>query len=53
MISVFFICTQTDDLEATETMRDHEDVARRVEGRWERMDKLATDIVHLENKILK
>lgn len=35
--NVFFICTQTDDIEATETMRDHADVAQNVEGRYEKM----------------
>ena len=35
--NVFFICTQTDDIEATETMRDHADVAQEVPGRWEKM----------------
>ena len=38
--NVSFICTQTDDCEATEIMRDHEDVARRVGGRWEQMTGL-------------
>ena len=37
--NVFFICTQTDDIEATETMRDHADVAQEVPGRWEKMTK--------------
>eukprot|EP00934_Nitzschia_sp_Nitz4_P006876 Nitzschia sp. Nitz4//scaffold16_size188269//174378//181326//NITZ4_001819-RA/size188269-augustus-gene-0.84-mRNA-1//1//CDS//3329538601//6866//frame0 len=36
--NVSFICTQTDDCETTEIMRDHEDIARAVEGRWERMN---------------
>ena len=49
--NVFFICTQTDDLEATETMRDHADVAQRVPGRWEKMSALANDISNLEKKI--
>ena len=35
--NVFFICTQTDDIEATETMREHADVAQNVEGRYEKM----------------
>ena len=38
-VSVFFICSQTDDIEATETMRDHTDVAQEVPGRWEKMTK--------------
>ena len=35
--NLFFICTQTDDIEATETMRDHADVAQEMPGRWEKM----------------
>ncbi|GAX13628.1 hypothetical protein FisN_14Lh361 [Fistulifera solaris] len=49
--NVFFICTQTDDLEATETMRDHEDVAQRVQGRWERMSKLSSSLIELEKEL--
>lgn len=49
--NVFFICTQTDDLEATETMRDHADVAKRVPGRWEKMDLLANSISMMENEL--
>lgn len=49
--NVFFICTQTDDLEATETMRDHQDIAEEVPGRWEKMTDLAEVISDLEGKI--
>ena len=35
--NIAFICTQTDDCEATEIMCDHEDVAVRIPGRWERI----------------
>ena len=49
--NVFFICTQTDDLEATETMRDHQDIAEEVAGRWEKMCELADVIAQLESKI--
>lgn len=49
--NVFFICTQTDDLEATETMRDHADVAQREPGRWERMSELATSLTDLEKEL--
>ncbi len=49
--NVFFICTQTDDLEPTETMRDHSDVAQKVPGRWEKMTELASEISSLERQI--
>jgi hypothetical protein len=49
--NVFFICTQTDDLEATETMRDHADVAQQEPGRWEKMTELASSISNLEKQI--
>jgi hypothetical protein len=49
----FFICTQTDDLEATETMRDHPDVAEEIPGSWEKMRDLSTRISSLESKINK
>lgn len=42
--NIFFICTQTDDLEASETMQDHADVAQQVPGRWEKMSELANDL---------
>jgi hypothetical protein len=48
--NVSFICTQTDDLEATETMRDHADVAQREPGRWEKMESLSEEISDLEKK---
>jgi chromosome segregation ATPase len=48
--NVSFICTQTDDLEATETMRDHADVARQEPGRWEKMTELSEAIDDLEKQ---
>ena len=50
--NIFFVCSQTDDIEATETMRDHLDVAKHVHGRWEKMTALATDIHLRENQKL-
>jgi tetratricopeptide (TPR) repeat protein len=35
----------------TETMRDHEDVAQRVPGRWERMSKLSSSLIELEKEL--
>ena len=49
--NVFFICTQTDDIEATETMRDHADVAQSVDGRWEKMTELANSISDYEKQL--
>ncbi|KAL3795128.1 hypothetical protein HJC23_007356 [Cyclotella cryptica] len=49
--NICFVCTQTDDLEATETMRDHQDVAEHVPGRWEKMSELATKISSIERQI--
>jgi len=49
--NVSFICTQTDDCEATEIMRDHADVAQSVPGRWEQMNKILTEISNLENEL--
>ena len=46
--NVFFVCTQTDDIEPTETMRDHADVAQKVPGRWEKMSELKNDITNLK-----
>lgn len=46
--NVPFICTQTDDCEATEIMRDHQDVAMNKPGHWERMTELLTKITKLE-----
>ena len=48
--NVTFICSQTDDCETTEIMRDHEDVARKVEGRWERMVELRDEITDIVTK---
>jgi myosin heavy subunit len=48
--NVSFICTQTDDLEATETMRDHADVAAEEPGRWEKMTELSEGIANLEKQ---
>ena len=49
--SVFFVCTQTDDIEATETMRDHADVAQTVPGRWEKMNEIVDSISALEDEL--
>ena len=46
--NVSFICTQTDDCEATEIMRDHADVAQKVPGRWEKMTEISDEICRLE-----
>ena len=46
--NVSFICTQTDDCEATEIMRDHQDVAMLKPGRWERMSELRDKIMSIE-----
>lgn len=48
-----FICTQTDDCEPTEIMRDHSDVAQLVEGRWEKMTSLSNDISTIEDAVSK
>jgi chromosome segregation ATPase len=48
--NIAFICTQTDDCEATEIMRDHEDVAVRVPGRWQEMSSLRDKINDIEIK---
>mmetsp|Transcript_14818 Transcript_14818/g.32186 ORF Transcript_14818/g.32186 Transcript_14818/m.32186 type:complete len:794 (-) Transcript_14818:1105-3486(-) len=50
--NVFFICTQTDDIEATETMRDHADVAQEVPGRWEKMTELVDSISEYEKQMV-
>ena len=42
--NVSFICTQTDDCEATEIMRDHSDVAGTVPGRLEKMQQLFDEL---------
>lgn len=49
--NVSFICTQTDDCEATEIMRDHQDVAMLKPGRWERMQELLEKITSNEKEI--
>lgn len=49
--NVSFICTQTDDCEATEIMRDHSDIAQTKEGRWERMAEISSQISQLEKEI--
>lgn len=46
--NVRFICTQSDDCESSEVMRDHIDVAKSVEGRWEKMNELKGMISELE-----
>lgn len=46
--NIAFICTQTDDCEATEIMRDHEDVAVRIPGRWQKMSSLRDKINDIE-----
>jgi hypothetical protein len=48
--NVSFICTQTDDCETEEIMRDHEDVARNVPGRWEQMNALRDEITALDKR---
>ena len=49
--NIAFICTQTDDCEATEIMRDHEDIAITEEGRWEKMIDLRDNINNIETKL--
>ncbi|KAL7554660.1 hypothetical protein ACHAWF_018144, partial [Thalassiosira exigua] len=49
--NVFFVCTQTDDIEATETMRDHADVAKEEPGRWDKMTGLAEGISNYETRL--
>jgi len=48
--NVSFICTQTDDCETTEIMRDHEDVAKKVEGRWEKMRSMLNEISSIDKE---
>jgi hypothetical protein len=48
--SVSFICTQTDDIEATETMRDHVDVAEAM-GLWPDMNSLNDQLMDLEKQL--
>jgi len=49
--NVSFICTQTDDCEATEIMRDHADVAQRQPGRWEEMEAISGRIREAQIKM--
>jgi hypothetical protein len=49
--NVSFICTQTDDCEATETMRDHQDVAMKKPGRWETMTKSSDRLGSLDREL--
>ena len=49
--NIAFICTQTDDCEATEIMRDHEDIAARVPGRWEKMTSLRDKLNGIEAQL--
>lgn len=48
--SVSFVCTQTDDVESSEIMRDHADVAKSEPGRWEKMVRLRDQIGELTQK---
>jgi hypothetical protein len=49
--NVSFICTQTDECEPTEIMRDHQDVASSKPGRWETMTKLLGNINRVEQEL--
>ena len=49
--NVSFICTQTDDCESSEIMRDHQDVAQSTEGRWEKMQGHAERISAAQSKL--
>lgn len=48
--NVSFIATQTDDIEPTEIMRDHQDVAEKVQGRWDNMQSLLGKITDLDKQ---
>jgi hypothetical protein len=48
--NVSFVCTQTDDCEATETMRDHQDVAIQL-GHWDRMTELSKLLGIVNNEL--
>jgi hypothetical protein len=50
--NIAFICTQTDDCEVEEIMRDHDDVAMEEVGRWEKMTDLLKKINHNEAELL-
>ena len=49
--NIAFICTQTDDCEATEIMRDHEDIAVRIPKRWQKMTCLRDEINDIETQL--
>lgn len=49
--NVSFVCTQTDDCETSEIMRDHSDVAQTVPGRMERMNQLRSDITDAQGTL--
>jgi hypothetical protein len=46
-----FVCTQTDDCEATEILQDHADVAQQVPGRWERLLEMQETILTFEAQL--
>lgn len=48
--NVSFICTQTDDCEASETMRDHQDVAESM-GVWDEVSELSSKLSTLEKEL--
>ena len=49
--NVSFICTQTDDCEPTEIMRDHQDVAMKEPGRWEKMKAIREELSEIEKSL--
>jgi chromosome segregation ATPase len=49
--NIAFICTQTDDCEATEIMRDHGDIAVKIPGRWEKMTSFRDRINNIETNL--
>jgi hypothetical protein len=51
--NISFICTQTDDCEATEIMRDHHDVASSKPGRWEKMVLLQEKISGVDRELFE
>jgi len=44
---ISFICSQTDDIEATETLADHQEVAEKL-GCWEKLQQLSDKLSALE-----
>jgi hypothetical protein len=48
--NISFICTSTDKVEASETMRDHADIAKQTPGRWDKMTELAAKAKRLGNQ---